>query len=320
MVYSPYLTMKKEVIVIALGGNALIEEGRKPSVLNQFKVAKKALRPLVPLFKKNRVIICHGSGYQIGRQLIQNQTAMNLVPVSPLDVLDAEVQGEIGYLLEQTLKNLLIENKLHIPVIGVLTQVLVSRKDKAFRNPSKPIGPFYSEREAEKFKRRGFKIVNDAGRGFRRVVASPKPIKIIEGEIIKKLIKEDVIVIGAGGGGIPVYRVKGKLKGVEAVIDKDFASACLAKSVNASTLLILTGVDKVYLNYKKKNQKGLRKLSVNDAKKYLKEGHFAKGSMMPKIKAAIDFLNNGGKKVIITSPSKVAKALKGLAGTLIVKR
>ncbi len=310
--------MRKEVIIVALGGNALIDKKYGKDIKFQHKTIRKAIKNISGLFGKYKIIITFGNGFQVGELLLQNEIAKGRVPVSPLDILDAETQGEIGYLIEQSIMNELQRKRLKIPVIAVLTQVLVDKRDKAFKKPSKPIGSFYTLKEAAKLVQKGYDLVEDSGRGYRRVVPSPMPIKIIEDFLIKKLVNY-AIVIAAGGGGIPVYKRVGKLIGAEAVVDKDLASSCLARSVDADTLLILTGVNQVSLNYGKIDQRDLRKLSINEAETYLEEKHFPKGSMGPKIMAAIDFLKNGGKKVIITSPALAEKALRGDAGTLITK-
>ena len=234
----------------------------------------------------------------------------------PLDVLDAEIQGEVGYLLEQALQNALRDYHIKKPVVNVLTQVIVSKKDPAFKRPSKPIGSFLTKTEAEELQKKGITVKEDAGRGYRKVVASPQPIAIDEIQIIKDLVKK-AVVIAAGGGGIPVIKENGKLKGVEAVIDKDRAAALLATSIKADELIILTSVPCVYLHYGKKNQQSIKQMTIKEAQHYLREGHFAEGSMEPKIEAVINFLKHSGKKVIITSPAKVAKALKGKEGTVI---
>ncbi|MFH1592289.1 MAG: carbamate kinase [Candidatus Woesearchaeota archaeon] len=305
-------------IIIALGGNVLTPNGKNTYKELLWNI-KKVSKVLAKLVKNNKLVIVTGSGPQIGALILQNELAKNRVPPMPLDVLDAELEGELGYLLEEQLSNQLRENKIKRPIATLVTQVLVNKKDKAFRNPTKPIGPFYTKKEAEKLRKKGYKIINDAGRGFRRVVASPKPVKVIEAETVKKLVSIGTVVITCGGGGIPVVTSRGKLKGVEGVIDKDRASACLGKSVKASTLLVLTGVDFVYLNYGKKNQKKIKKMSVKEAKGYLEEGQFGVGSMKPKIEAAVDFLLSGGKRVVITRPRYAVKALDGKYGTLIVK-
>jgi carbamate kinase len=302
----PYIIM----LVIALGGNALLKKNEKPSVKAQMKNARIVVKNLLPALSEKSVIT-FGNGPQVGNIMLQVEEALGKAYPVPLYVAVAESQGEIGFLIEQAL----INSKLKKPVVSILTQVLVDKKDDAFKNPSKPIGPFYSKKQAGILEKKGMKIKNVIG-GYRRVVASPRPLKIIESDVIKNLMKTSV-VIAVGGGGVPVYRHKNQFKGIDAVIDKDLASACLAMSIKASTILVLTGVDYVYLNYKTKNQKPIRKMSVTEAKKYTEEGHFPEGSMGPKIQAAIEFLENGGKKVIITSPSNSYAALKNKAGTII---
>jgi len=304
-------------IVVALGGNALTKKGEKGAYKELIKNIKKTSKNLIDIIKDNKVIIVSGSGPQVGALVLQNELSKKKVPEMPLNVLDAELEGELGYMIELALNNELKKSKRKS--VTVLTQVLVDKNDKGFKNPTKPIGLFYSEKEAEKLRKKGFKIIYQVGKGYRRVVASPKPLEIIEINQIKDLMEKGNIVIAAGGGGIPVYRSDKGLKGIDAVIDKDRASSLLAGNIKADLLLILTDVDKVALNYKEKNQKFLNKLSVKNAKKYLKEGHFKEGSMKPKIEASINFLENGGKKVIITSISKVKESLKGKNGTLIVK-
>ena len=304
-------------IVVALGGNALTKKGEKGTYKELIKNIKKTSKNLIDIIKDNKVIIVSGSGPQVGALVLQNELSKKKVPEMPLNVLDAELEGELGYMIELALNNELKKSKRKS--VTVLTQVLVDKNDKGFKNPTKPIGLFYSEKEAEKLRKKGFKIIYQVGKGYRRVVASPKPLEIIEINQIKDLMEKGNIVIAAGGGGIPVYRSDKGLKGIDAVIDKDRASSLLAGNIKADLLLILTDVDKVALNYKEKNQKFLNKLSVKNAKKYLKEGHFKEGSMKPKIEASINFLENGGKKVIITSISKVKESLKGKNGTLIVK-
>lgn len=309
--------MKK--ILIALGGNAILKKGEKPSISNQFENTEKALSHIVNIIKRNKVVITHGNGPQVGNILIRVEEALKEAYPIPLEVCVAESQGEMGYMIEQTLINLFKKHRISKPVVSILTQVLVDKKDPAFRKPTKPIGPFYTKKQGEVLKRKGLTIVEDAGRGYRRVVPSPKPIKIIEAKVIEKLLNQKIIVIAAGGGGIPVCKKYNELQGIEAVIDKDLASSCLAKTIKADTLINLTGINKVALNYGKKTQINLSKMTLKEAKKYLKQGHFPPGSMGPKIQAAIEFLTKGGKRVIITSPEKLEKALKGKDGTLITK-
>ncbi len=310
-----------EILVIALGGNSLIKKGEKPTIAHQAKNAKATLEKLVPLIRYNNVVITHGSGPQVGDVLLQNQLSKSKVSPLPLDVIDAEVQGELGYILEQNLQNIFTKNKIKRRVMSILTQVIVDKKDSAFKKPTKPIGSFYTKSQAEKIKKQGFKVIEQIGKGWRKVVASPKPKSIDNVEIIENLVNKGIVIITGGGGGIPVVKdKKNNLQGIAAVIDKDLASACLANAIKASTLLILTDESCVYLNYQKTNQKPLRKLNIAQAQTYLKQGHFPSGSMKPKIEASISFLKKGGKKAIITSSASLQKALKGQAGTTITKR
>ena len=292
-------------IVIALGGNAILSKKDKPTIENQEKNTKAALKKLFPIIKKNKVVITHGNGPQAGYLMLQQK--------APLDVIDAETEGQIGYLIQQNLKNLFIRNNIDRSVVAILTQVLVDKNDSAFKNPSKFVGPFYTMAQAARLKEE-FRIKEDRGRGWRRVVPSPKPIKIIEKKTIIRLLKYNSVVIAAGGGGIPVIKKGKKLDGVEAVIDKDLASACLASSINARELMIITDIDHVYVNYKKKNQKKLKKIRLEELEKYYKEGEFPDGSMGPKIEAAIVFLRRGGKKVTIIDIRSIGKG-----GTEITK-
>lgn len=307
-----------KTLVIALGGNAILRKGQKANLKIMMANTNKALEALFPIIKQNKVIISHGNGPSVGMLLLQNELARKKVPIMPLDVLDAETEGQLGYIIQQNLQNLFRKKDLDRNIVTVLTQVLVDEKDIAFKNPTKFIGPFYSKREAIKLRKRGFFIKEDIGRGYRRVVPSPKPIEIIESGIIKKLLKNSV-VIAAGGGGIPVVQRGIQIKGIDAVIDKDLASACLANSIKADSLIMITDIDRVYLNYKKENQKALKKVSLQDIKKYYKQGHFPKGSMGPKIEAAINFLGKKGKKVIISNIKNIRKALNEKGGTVIVR-
>ncbi|MBS3171675.1 carbamate kinase [Candidatus Woesearchaeota archaeon] len=303
----------KMKIVIALGGNALIKRNEKETYENLLKNIKKTCSKINNIIKNNKTVITFGNGPEVGNLLLQNEIARKQVPMMPLHVLDAETEGLIGYMLQEELINKLRKN-----TATIITQVLVSKKDKAFQNPTKFIGPFYTKKEAKKLENK-FIIKKDSNRGYRRVVPSPKPIRIIESNIINELVNKNYIVIAAGGGGVPVVLKNKKLIGVECVVDKDLSSSVLGKEIRADLLLILTDVDRVYLNYGKQNKKALRRLSVEEAKKYLREGQFPGGSMGPKIEAAINFLEIGGKRVIITSIENAEKALNGKAGTLIKK-
>ena len=309
-----------EKIVIALGGNSLIKKGQKPTISNQFKNTEKTLEKIIPIIKNNKVVITHGNGFQVGNILIRVEQSMGKAYSIPLEVCVAESQGEIGYMIEQNLQNILTKTKIKKPVVSVLTQVIVDKTDLAFKNPTKPIGPFYTKHQANKLKKKGFKIVEQKGRGWRKIVASPKPKSIDDVKIIDILLKNNSVVIAAGGGGVPVIKEKGKiLHGIPAVIDKDLASARLANSIKAKTLIILMSESCAYLNYRKKTQQPIRTLKIKEAKKYLEEGQFPPGSMGPKIQASIQFIENGGKKVIITSANKIQKTLKGEAGTTITR-
>ena len=309
--------MKK--ILVALGGNAILKKGEKGTYNHLIKNIRDSYKQLLPLIKKNKIIITFGNGPQAGILAIQNELAKNKFSQMPLDVIGAECQGWIGYVLEKELINLLKQNKIKKEVVTILTQVLVDKKDKSFRNPTKFIGPFYKKNEISKLKKQGYKIKEDPRGGYRRVVPSPKPLKIIEENTIKKLIDKGTIVISCGGGGIPVYKNKDKLVGIEGVIDKDLASQCLASSLNFNELIIITDINKVAINYKKPNQKFLSKLKFKDSKKYLLEKEFPPGSMGPKVQASNNFLSKGGKKVIITNIKNIKKALESREGTIITK-
>ena len=309
-----------KIAVVALGGNALHKKGEKLSISSQVKVLDQALECILDLLKEEyKIIITHGNAIQVGNILIRVEEALGKAYNLPLEVCVAESEGEMGYLIEQTLQNKLTQHHKKHAVISLLTQVIVDKHDPYFHRATKPIGPWYTKEQAELLQKKGQEMKEIEKGKFRRVVPSPRPVKIDDVKIIQKLLKEDVIVIAAGGGGIPVYEHQGKLKGIAAVIDKDLASACLAKDLKADLFLILTGVNKVALNYGKSNQKNLSTLTIGEAKQYMQEGHFPEGSMGPKIEAAINFLKHGGKKVIITSPARVAKALKGKEGTVIKK-
>jgi len=309
--------MKHKLIVLALGGNALIKDKDKPSFSIQFKNISNVVNEIIKISKRYDVIVTFGNGPQVGNILLQVEAAAGKAYKIPLEACVAESQGEIGYIIEQTLLN---ATRKDLPVISVLTQVLVSKKDPAFKNPTKFIGPFYNKHQADKLTKKRFIIKQDSNRGFRRVVPSPQPLRVIESKVIKQLVQHHNIVIAAGGGGIPVIQEKRKLKGIEAVIDKDLASSCLAISIKADYLIMLTGVPNVYLNYGQKNQQALKKLTFKEAQDYYSEYQFPPGSMGPKILAAIQFLKKNPKgRVIITEFRLLKKALKGKAGTIITK-
>lgn len=312
--------MKK--IVIALGGNALQEAGRPATAAEQLAVVEKTSEHIADIIEKGyNVLIAHGNGPQVGRILLQNEASdSDATPAMPFDVCGAMSQGMIGYHIQQGLSKILRARGMKKEVVTVVTQVVVDQNDPKFKNPSKPIGPFYSEEQARRIAaEKGYVMKEDAGRGWRRVVASPMPVEIIELDAVKTLAAAGFVVVTVGGGGIPVVRnEKGELAGTAAVIDKDLASERLAEDMDADALVILTAVEKVSINYKKPNQKDLDKLSVQDAKHYMKEGHFAPGSMLPKIEAALKFVESKpGRKAIITSLDKAVEALEGRAGTTL---
>jgi carbamate kinase len=316
--------MAKKIAVIAIGGNSLIKDVKHQSVEDQYEAARETTIHIADMIEAGyEVVIGHGNGPQVGFILRRSEIAAKSEGMHevPLDVCGADTQGAIGYALQQNLQNELRRRGINKPVATVVTQVLVDQQDPAFKNPSKPIGGFMDETEARRREKdMKWNIVEDAGRGWRRVVASPLPKEIVEIEAIKALIKAGVIVISTGGGGIPVIRNSdGNLEGVAAVIDKDFGSSLLANNVGAELFVISTAVEKVALNFGKPDQKWLDKLTVSDARKYLAEGtHFAKGSMAPKIQAIIRFLDGGGKQALITNPDNIGRALKSETGTWVL--
>lgn len=311
--------MKK--IVIALGGNALQEAGKPATAEAQLEVVEKTSEYIADIIGEGyKVIIAHGNGPQVGRIVLQNEYANPVSPAMPFDVCGAMSQGYIGYHIQQGLTKVLRARGNKSDVVTLVTQVLVDRNDPKFKNPSKPIGPFYTEEEAKKTAdEKGYVMKEDAGRGWRRVVASPMPVEIEELSAVKCLVDNGFVVVTVGGGGIPVIRNdKGELEGTAAVIDKDLASEKLAEDLDADALVILTAVEKVSINYKKPDQKDLDKLTVSEARKYMAEGQFAPGSMLPKVEAAVKFVESKpGRITIITSLDKAVEALEGKAGTTI---
>lgn len=307
----------KPVCVIALGGNAIIKRGEKYTIYNQIKNIGNAIKPILALINKYSLVLTHGSGPEVGELMLISELARKKIPPLPLDVLDAEVQGWLGYLIQQQLNIELTKHNINKPAITLITQVLVSKNDPAFKNPSKPVGPFYNKKHSLLLSKKGYIIKKVDSNSYRRIVPSPQPLKIIEVPIIRALVKNDIITIAAGGGGIPVYKENNKLHGIDAVIDKDLASSLLASSIKANLFIILTDVPCVYLDYKTKKQRALKKLTIKQAIFHLKQNQFPVGSMGPKIQASINFLSNKGKKVIITNPENLQKALNGKAGTII---
>ena len=313
--------MKSPLAVIAIGGNSLILDSKKITVKDQYQAASETAHHIAALVAAGyRVVITHGNGPQVGFILLRSDLARNVLHQVPLDSCVADTQGALGYQIGQTLANELKRQGIQKPIATVVTQVLVDNRDPAFANPTKPIGSFYTEEEAQKHKAEsGWTLKEDAGRGWRRVVASPKPLRIVEEDTVRLLLEQDVVVIAVGGGGIPVREnEQGELEGCAAVIDKDLASCLLAKNLKADLFIISTGVDKVAVDFKKPTQRELDRLTVAEAKKYLAEGQFPAGSMGPKIEAAIDFLEHGGKEVIITQPFLLEEAIAGRNGTHLV--
>lgn len=316
---------------VALGGNAIKRADEKGTPEEQFRNCAITCRLIVEMVKRmekdDRLIITHGNGPQVGNLIVQQEAAKHIVPAQSLDIIGAMTQGQIGYMLQQTLTNYLRNAGINIPVCAVVNQVLVDKNDPEFfgENASKPVGEFLTEEMVEKMKKKHpeyvIKKVKPVGkRVWRRCVPSPDPIANVESDVIKKLVDDGVIVIASGGGGIPVILDEnGEYKGVEAVIDKDLAGEKLAEAVNADVFLVLTNVEEVKLNFGKPNERSVDRMSLTEAKKYLEEGHFLPGSMEPKVRACIRFLEWGGKRAIITSLDKVLEALEGKAGTLIYR-
>jgi carbamate kinase len=305
--------------VVSLGGNAILPPDKVGTIENQFAVTRETMQQVLDLVRSRRVVITHGNGPIVGNILIRNEAARDQVPPMPLDVCGADSQGGLGYMLQQTLQNLLRAEGDTRGVTTVITQVVVDPNDPGFRNPTKPIGPFYTETQAHEFERtKGWRLVQDSGRGWRRVVPSPKPKRIVEMKAIRALYESGNVVIAAGGGGIPVIEEpNGTIRGVEAVIDKDLASVVLGLELGAETLLIVTAVDRVALDFNKPTRRWIDRMSLAEASRNLVEGQFPAGSMGPKIEAAIWFLKEGGRDVCITSPEKIRDALEGNAGTWI---
>jgi len=312
----------KKIIVVALGGNAISQQFEEGNIHQQFAHTRQSLKGVVELISQGyRVLVTHGNGPQVGNALIRVEESRNLVPVLPLGVIVADTEGGMGYMIEQCLQNKMRDRGIFREVATIVSQILVNPDDPSISDPSKFVGPFYDNEKVDEMRNRpGWVLKEDPGRGWRRVVPSPIPIEIVAKKIIKLLIENNIVVIAAGGGGIPAYidKKNGWYEGIDAVIDKDLASAILARDVNADELMILTAVEKVALNFKKPNQKNLDTISLQEAKRYLDEGHFPAGSMGPKIKAAINFLESGGNKVIITSIEKSVEAVHGKAGTTIL--
>jgi carbamate kinase len=313
---------KKELIIVALGGNALLNSKSKGTVEEREAAAALTSEQLMPLFQNTsyNVILTHGNGPQVGNLLIQNEEAVSKVPPMPLDVCVAETQGEIGYILQKAMQNTFTKHGMKNITLTLLTQVLVDENDPAFSDLSKPVGPYYSkEQTLDILQQKDWKFKEDpAGKGYRRVVASPKPIKIMQANVINDLVEKGYSVIAVGGGGIPIWISKeNEIRGMEAVIDKDLASAQLAIDLKADKLIILTNVECCYINFKKSNQIELRDMNLDEAQTYFDQGHFSAGSMGPKVLSALEFVGSTGNKAIITSIEKLNEALEEKVGTVI---
>jgi carbamate kinase len=311
---------KKGIAVVAVGGNALIKDKSHQTVQDQFDCAKDTMSHIVDMIEKGwDVVITHGNGPQVGFILRRSEIARNQLHEVPLDYCGADTQGAIGYMFQKALHNEFERRGMNKNAATVVTQTIVSKDDPAFQNPTKPIGSFMDEADAKtRAEKEGWTVVEDAGRGWRRVVPSPKPVEIVEAPVIDALINAGIIVVGVGGGGIPVVEAaNGTIKGVDAVIDKDFGSSLLAVNLQADLFVISTAVEKVALNFNTPDQVWLDKMTVAEAKQYIEEGHFKPGSMLPKVQAIIKYLESGGKRALITDPAHIGEALDGKTGTWI---
>jgi carbamate kinase len=314
--------MKNQLAVIAFGGNAMLKAGERGTQEEQIRHTDEACELMAQVVQRGYdVVIVHGNGPQVGNILIQMEEAVNKIPPFSLDVCVGISEGSMGYMLERSLRNQFRKRSLKKEVATLITQVMVDPRDPAFENPSKPIGPFFTAYRAAALKKeKKWPMIEDSGRGYRRVVASPLPERIINLEIIRLLVKEGTCVIAAGGGGIPAYYDgHDNIKGVEAVIDKDYTSSLLASELKADLFVVLTNVEFVSAHYGKKSQKNLARVRLKEIKRYYDKGHFPPGSMGPKIKAAMNYIESGGKEVVITSAKELIKALKGQTGTHIVR-
>jgi carbamate kinase len=312
--------MPVKTAVIAIGGNSLIPDNEHREMQYQWDAVRETCGHIAVMIKEGwRVVITHGNGPQVGYILRRAELAAHEVHTMSLDIIGADTQGSIGYMIQQAMRNSLRSIGIARDVISLVTQTQVDKTDPAFEKPNKPIGGFLTEAEARNFEAEGWIVVEDAGRGWRRVVASPQPRKIIEIDAIKLALQNDYVVVAVGGGGIPVVRNdKGELRGIPAVIDKDRASSLLAAGIGADLFIISTGVEQVALNFNKPDQKLLDKITLKEARQYMAEGHFAPGSMLPKIEAVVRFLERGGPQALITNPANIGRALHGESGTRFV--
>ena len=312
----------KKTIVVALGGNSIVPVAKQGTIREQIELTMATMAHVASLIGQGHLVaVTHGNGPVVGNIVVRNEMAKKVIPPMPLDVCGADSEGGIGYMIQQALQNQLRKMGLDKDVFTIITQVMVDPNDPAFKNPTKPIGPFYKRREAEAIAReKGWSIVEDSGRGYRRVVPSPMPLEIVEWRAIERAINSGAIVIAVGGGGIPVVRSPdGILRGVEAVIDKDRASSVLALELHAQMLMFLTEVEKVATGYGRPDQRDLDHMTVAEAREYLAQGEFPEGSMGPKIEAAIEFLEGGGEEVIITRPELLSEAVRGKRCTIVTR-
>ncbi|PXF40110.1 Carbamate kinase [Gracilariopsis chorda] len=312
--------MVNRVAIVAVGGNALIKDNNHKTIYDQYDAARDTVDHITNMIEDGwNVIITHGNGPQVGFDMRRSELAAHELHSVPLDYCDADTQGAIGYMFQRAMRNELRRRGIDKVAATLVTLVRVSADDPAFNNPTKPVGSFLDEKTAQERRKEGKTMIEDAGRGWRRVVPSPQPVEIIEAEAINTLIKAGVVVIATGGGGIPVVENEvGDLVGIEAVIDKDYASSLLANVIDADLLLFATNVEKVALNFNTPNETWLDKMTIAEAKQYIEEGQFAPGSMKPKIEACIKYLENGGRQVLVTDPKNILRALKGETGTWIV--
>jgi len=312
---------RRRRIVVAFGGNALIKKGQEGTQWEQVENAEETARMLLPLARDGHdLVLVHGNGPQVGNILIQVEEAVNKVPPLSLDVCVAASEGSIAYMLELALGNAFRKERLRRQVVALVTEVIVDQDDPGFRRPTKPIGPFYTRFRADDLiHKQGWNMVEDAGRGWRKVVPSPRPLEVVQMAVLRQAIEAGHLVIAGGGGGIPVYRTAdGTLKGVEAVIDKDYTASLIAAGIGADLLVILTGVDQVSLNYGRADETRVRRMTVSEARAHLEGGQFPEGSMGPKVRAGVEFVESSGHEVLITSAPRLAQAVRGRTGTRIV--
>jgi carbamate kinase len=312
--------LTEKLIVIALGGNALLQRGQKGSFDDQYKNVKGTVAKVADLIQRGyKIVLTHGNGPQVGATLLRHEAAKSIVPPFPLDACGAETQGFIGYMIQQALRNELKSRGLDKFVVTMITRVIVDKHDSAFQNPTKPIGPFYTKEEADQVRAQKPELVikEDAGRGYRRVVPSPDPKIIAERTAIRALVDADFVVVACGGGGIPIIEENGHAVGIEAVIDKDLAGQRLATLIGANIFVVLTDVDGAYVNYGKPNQEKIKEITTGKLRNYAEEGQFKEGSMAPKVEAAIRFVESGGERAVIAALGELIEALDGKAGTQV---